>query len=64
MASIDRETAHTTVHVDGDVPSSITVVASSPGLASATIQIAVSADDEHGVLPTAARSIGEELQRW
>ena len=65
MASIDRETAHTTVHV-GDgiaVPSSITVVASSPGLTSATIEIPVSADAEHGVLHAAARSVHEQ-QTW
>ena len=39
------------------------VAASSPGLKGATIEIPVSADGEHGVLATAARSMATE-QLW
>ena len=67
MAFIDQEAAYTTVHADGRAPpSSITVVASSPGLASATVHIPVSAESKHGVLQAAVRSVqhGMEPQRW
>lgn len=65
LASIDREVAHTTVPT-ADFPKvaeSITVVASSPGLTSAEIEIPVSAEDQHGVLQTATRSFDTE-QSW
>ena len=63
LASIDVDTAHSAAG-KGAAASSITVTASSPGLASATVEIPVSADSgQHGVLPTAARSMAAE-QRW
>jgi hypothetical protein len=67
MAFIDQEAAYTSVHNDDSAPpSSITVVASSPGLASATVQIPVSTESKHGVLQAAERSVqrGAQPQRW
>jgi len=72
LAGIDTEIAHTKVvhhpsHMAAvKAPSSITVVATSAGLKSATVEIPVSADSAvHGVLAAAARSIQQrELQRW
>ena len=64
LASIDCEVAHTTVPLtQHSAATSITVTASSPGLASATVQIPVSADSAHGVLQAAERSLASE-QRW
>ena len=70
LASINVEVAHATVVVPSDADdaaaapaASITVVASSPGLASGTVEIPVSDSAAHGVLPTAARSLATE-QAW
>ena len=64
LASIDMDTAHATVPQGGDVPASITVMASSPGLKSASVVIPVSANALlHGVLPAATRSFESE-QDW
>jgi hypothetical protein len=64
LASIDLEHAHASVPTTpSPAPTTITVKASSPGLGSATVEIAVSANSEHGVLKTAARSLETE-QRW
>jgi hypothetical protein len=74
LVSIDLEHAHATVVVPtttelsssavaGTVPTAITVKATSPGLASATIEIPVSVQSEHGVLQAASRSLEYE-QRW
>lgn len=67
MAFIDQEAAHNTIVIDDRaLPSSITVVASSPGLASATVQVPVSAESKHGVLQAAELSMqhGAHVQRW
>eukprot|EP01049_Picozoa_sp_SAG25_P013865 SAG25_NODE_2268_length_1768_cov_1.687837_2_plen_313_part_00 len=66
LASIDLETAHTTVPMSGGVVP-IVVVASSPGLESATLEIPVSADGElDGVLASAQRSMARDapVQNW
>ena len=64
LAAISMDLAHTAVPLDDTVaPSSITVVASSPGLTSATVQIPVSALPEHSVLATATSSLETE-QVW
>lgn len=66
LAEIDRESAHTRV-VGGTLgpsgSSSIVVVASSPGLASATVEIPVSTEEQHSVLAAASRSLAQE-QLW
>lgn len=67
MVFIDQEAGYNTVRNDDSAPPSwITVVASSPGLASATVQIPVSAESKHGVLQAAERSVqpGTQPQRW
>lgn len=72
LAAIDTEIAHTTVvhhpsQTTADkAPRSITVVASSAGLKSATVEIPVSVESAvHGVLPVAARSVQQrKLQHW
>ena len=63
LAAISMEIAHTAVPLDAAAPSSITVVASSPGLASATVEIPVSQRPEHSVLATATSSLETE-QIW
>ena len=65
LAAISVDVAHTAVPLDDadSAPSSITVVASSPGLASATVQIPVSAQPQHSVLATATSSLKIE-QVW
>ena len=64
LASIDVDTAHTSVPQTGAAAGAITVVASSPGLGSATVDIPVSANAAaYGVLAAATNSFETE-QRW
>lgn len=65
LASIDKDSAHATVITNASPgPTSITVMASSPGLASASVSIPVSVDkDQHGVLAAATASFNT-LQSW
>ena len=63
LASIDADTAHTTVPTTSNAPTSIVVTASSPGLKSATLTIPVSTSSAHDVMSSAQSSL-QTVQNW